>query len=64
VVVFMDGTEARKLEQELRREVAFRERLMGIVSHDLRSPLGTVLDRIGGAGAGRSVRAASWGDAP
>jgi signal transduction histidine kinase len=42
VVVFVDVTESRKLEEELRRAVTFRERLMGIVSHDLRSPLGTI----------------------
>jgi signal transduction histidine kinase len=42
VVVFIDVTESRKLEEELRRAVAFRERLMGIVSHDLRSPLSTI----------------------
>jgi len=42
VVVFMDVTESRQLEEELRRAVAFRERLMGIVSHDLRSPLSTI----------------------
>jgi PAS domain S-box-containing protein len=42
VVVFMDVTESRQLEEELRRAVAFRERLMGIVSHDLRSPLGAI----------------------
>jgi PAS domain S-box-containing protein len=42
VVVFVDVTESRKLEEELRRAVSFRERLMGIVSHDLRSPLGTI----------------------
>ena len=42
VVVFVDVTESRQLEEELRRAVAFRERLMGIVSHDLRSPLGTI----------------------
>jgi signal transduction histidine kinase len=42
VVVFVDVTESRQLEEELRRAVTFRERLMGIVSHDLRSPLGTI----------------------
>jgi PAS domain S-box-containing protein len=42
VAVFVDVSESRKLEEELRRAVAFRERLMGIVSHDLRSPLGTI----------------------
>jgi PAS domain S-box-containing protein len=42
VVVFTDVTESRQLEAELRRAVEFRERLMGIVSHDLRSPLATI----------------------
>jgi PAS domain S-box-containing protein len=42
VVVFMDITDHRHLEEELRRAVAFRERLMGIVSHDLRAPLGSI----------------------
>jgi PAS domain S-box-containing protein len=42
VVVFVDVTESRKLEEELRRAVAFRERLMGIVSHDLRAPLAII----------------------
>jgi PAS domain S-box-containing protein len=42
VVVFVDVTESRNLEGELRRAVAFRERLMGIVSHDLRSPLASI----------------------
>ncbi|HYV46002.1 MAG TPA: ATP-binding protein [Myxococcaceae bacterium] len=42
VVVFVDITDHRQLEEELRRAVAFRERLMGIVSHDLRAPLGTI----------------------
>lgn len=42
VVVFVDVTDSRKLEEALRRAVTFRERLMGIVSHDLRSPLGTI----------------------
>jgi len=42
VVVFVDVTESRQLEEDLRRAVAYRERMMGIVSHDLRSPLGTI----------------------
>jgi PAS domain S-box-containing protein len=42
VVVFVDVTESRKLEDDLRRAVAFHERLMGIVSHDLRSPLAII----------------------
>ncbi|MFT3837961.1 MAG: ATP-binding protein [Myxococcaceae bacterium] len=39
VVLFVDLSERRQLEDQLRRMVAFRERLMGIVGHDLRSPL-------------------------
>ncbi len=39
VAVFIDITERRNLEKQLRLAVAFRERLMGIVSHDLRTPL-------------------------
>jgi PAS domain S-box-containing protein len=42
VVVFMDVTDSRNLEDELRRAVAFRERMMGIVSHDLRTPLSII----------------------
>jgi PAS domain S-box-containing protein len=42
VVVFVDVTESRQLEEELRRAVEFRERMMGIVSHDLRSPLAAI----------------------
>jgi signal transduction histidine kinase len=42
VVVFVDVTESRRQEEELKRAVSFRERLMGIVSHDLRSPLATI----------------------
>lgn len=39
VVVFTDITERRRLEEQFERAVAFRERIMGIVSHDLRTPL-------------------------
>ena len=42
VVVFFDVTKDRELEQALKRAVAFRERLMGIVSHDLRTPLSSI----------------------
>ncbi|MFT3837942.1 MAG: HAMP domain-containing sensor histidine kinase [Myxococcaceae bacterium] len=42
VLVFADVTEHRRLEAELRRSIAFRERLMGIVSHDLRQPLSAI----------------------
>ena len=38
-MVFMDVTDRRALEDQLRAAVAFRERLMGIVGHDLRTPL-------------------------
>jgi phosphoserine phosphatase RsbU/P len=39
VMVVRDTTERRLLEEEQRRSAEFRERLLGIVSHDLRSPL-------------------------
>jgi PAS domain S-box-containing protein len=42
VVVFVDVTERRSMEDELRRAAAFRERVLGIVSHDLRSPLSAI----------------------
>lgn len=42
VMIFVDVTEERRLMQDLTRAVAFRERLMGIVSHDLRSPLESI----------------------
>lgn len=41
-VVFVDITERRALEDQLRVAVAFRERVIGIVSHDLRSPLAAI----------------------
>jgi PAS domain S-box-containing protein len=42
VVVFVDVTESRELQEELQRAVTFRERLMGVVSHDLRTPLSII----------------------
>jgi len=53
VVVFVDVTESRKLEEELRRAVAFRERVMGIVSHDLRNPLAAII--MGATAIGRDA---------
>jgi signal transduction histidine kinase len=39
----MDITERRRQEEELRRTAEFRERFLGIVSHDLRGPLQSIL---------------------
>jgi phosphoserine phosphatase RsbU/P len=43
VVVLRDATERRQHMEEQQRAVDFRERLLGIVSHDLRSPLQAIL---------------------
>jgi signal transduction histidine kinase len=40
--IVMDVTRQKRVEAELRSAVQFRERFLGIVSHDLRSPLGTI----------------------
>jgi PAS domain S-box-containing protein len=45
--VVVDVTELKRAEQELQRTAEFRERLVGIVSHDLRTPLAAI-----SAGAG------------
>ncbi|WP_224240587.1 sensor histidine kinase [Hyalangium gracile] len=42
VVISTDMTEPRKREEELRRSAEFRERFLGIVSHDLRNPLNAI----------------------
>ncbi|MFY0583063.1 ATP-binding protein [Cystobacter fuscus] len=42
-VVLRDATERRRMEEEQRRANEFRERLLGIVSHDLRSPLQAIM---------------------
>ncbi|ATB29374.1 sensor histidine kinase [Melittangium boletus] len=42
-MVLRDATERRRLEEEQQRANEFRERLLGIVSHDLRSPLQAIL---------------------
>ncbi|WNG40957.1 PAS domain S-box protein [Archangium violaceum] len=42
-VVLRDATERRHQEEDRRRSSEFRERLLGIVSHDLRSPLQAIL---------------------
>jgi len=41
--VVVDITEQKRSEQRLRETAAFRERFMGIVSHDLRNPLNAIL---------------------
>jgi PAS domain S-box-containing protein len=43
VAVNTDVTEIKRVEAELRRTAEFRERLLGIVSHDLRNPLNAIL---------------------
>jgi sigma-B regulation protein RsbU (phosphoserine phosphatase) len=43
IVVLRDATERRRMEEEQRRANEFRERLLGIVSHDLRSPLQAIM---------------------
>ncbi|NMO16221.1 PAS domain-containing protein [Pyxidicoccus fallax] len=43
VAVNTDVTEQRRAEAELRQTAEFRERLLGIVSHDLRNPLNAIL---------------------
>ena len=42
VVVSSDMTAHQKREEELRRTAEFRERFLGIVSHDLRNPLNAI----------------------
>jgi PAS domain S-box-containing protein len=49
--VVVDITERKRAEEELRRTAQFRERLIGIVSHDLRTPLTAI-----SAGAGLLLR--------
>lgn len=39
----MDITESKRKEEELHRAAEFRERFLGIVSHDLRNPLNAIL---------------------
>ncbi|MCP3164376.1 ATP-binding protein [Myxococcus sp. QH3KD-4-1] len=43
VAVNTDITERKHIEEELRQTAEFRERFLGIVSHDLRSPLSAIL---------------------
>ncbi len=47
----VDISERKRVEEELRRTAQFRERLIGIVSHDLRTPLSAI-----SAGAGLLLR--------
>ncbi|HYV46424.1 MAG TPA: PAS domain-containing protein [Myxococcaceae bacterium] len=41
-VITMEITDRKRMEEELRRAVTVRERVMSILSHDLRSPLSVV----------------------
>jgi len=43
VLVFRDETEARRIEAKLHEARTFEQHLVGIVSHDLRNPLGAIL---------------------
>ncbi len=62
--VVTDITERRRIEDELRHEAAFRERFLGILGHDLRTPLSAVtlsastLTRHGGLGESQQRAAA------
>jgi PAS domain S-box-containing protein len=42
----VDITERKQKEQALRRAVAARDQILGLVAHDLRNPLGTVLMQV------------------
>ncbi|HEX8819308.1 MAG TPA: GAF domain-containing protein [Archangium sp.] len=41
--VVVEITDRKRVEEELRRTAEFRERFLGIVSHDLRNPLNAIL---------------------
>ena len=43
----VDVTEAKEAEEQIARELAFRERMMGILGHDLRNPVSAVLSIAG-----------------
>lgn len=40
--ILIDITEHKRLERELRSAIEIRERVLAVVSHDLRNPLGTI----------------------
>lgn len=42
VVIFTDVTDRHRMEEELRTTANFRERMMALVSHDLRTPLSAI----------------------
>jgi len=46
-VVCMEITDRKRMEEELRRAVQVRERVMGILGHDLRGPLSVVMASAG-----------------
>jgi signal transduction histidine kinase len=43
VVAFVDITELKETQHRLESEAAFRERLLGVLGHDLRNPLAAIL---------------------
>ena len=43
----VDVTELKEAEEQLARELGFRERMMGILGHDLRNPVSAVLGLVG-----------------
>jgi PAS domain S-box-containing protein len=43
----IDVTELKEAEEQMARELAFRERMMGILGHDLRNPVSAVLGLAG-----------------
>ncbi|MCU1278538.1 MAG: multi-sensor signal transduction histidine kinase [bacterium] len=43
----IDVTELKEAEEQVERELAFRERMMGILGHDLRNPVSAVLGLAG-----------------
>jgi signal transduction histidine kinase len=52
-----DITEEKRTQQQLRETIAFRDRMMGILGHDLRTPLGAVT-----MAAGAMLRRGRLGD--
>lgn len=57
VVTFLDITERRRVEHELREGARRREQFLAMLSHELRNPLAAILS------ATRILENAGWGDA-
>ena len=59
VVTFLDITERRQAEEEVRAVARRRERFLAMLSHELRNPLAAVLNavRVVGAGGASDVQA-------